>query len=76
MTRLVHVCDVCGQEQHETNHWWTLTIQHRKDGNILQLAPLGSIVPQDESFDLCGMQCMLGKVSEYAERVIREAQAV
>ena len=77
MQRAIYVCDECGAEQQQANHWWTLAVTYRSGGrgNTLALARLGTVAG-DETWDLCGMACMLRKVDEFARREIQEAQPV
>jgi hypothetical protein len=67
--RIINVCDVCGAEQQQANHWFSIVVT-RLDGKgvMLTLAALGSLFEPHENdvlFDLCGETCALKKVSEF-----------
>jgi hypothetical protein len=75
MKRHVYVCDVCGAEQQRANHWWTVVaFYHNQGGHVLQLGRIG-MLEGDKVSDVCGLECLFKKVSEFADQEIRRGSA-
>lgn len=58
----VYVCDVCGREKQQTNHWWIaytsgegFHIDKWRDG----------LADNDECQTLCGQECVIQAVNKY-----------
>lgn len=67
MQRTILVCDVCGTEQGQGNHWFVITLIDAP--RRLMLGPLGSedsILGENKLvLHLCGEGCVTKTVSEF-----------
>jgi hypothetical protein len=69
------VCDVCGKEKGETNHWWrinsiagsiSLEPAESSDKPVFGVLPANlPTVCEKRTLDLCGQSCVLKMVSEF-----------
>ena len=58
-----YVCDVCGKQKGEANHWWKIL---RVPGPRITVLPI-DLPKRDEQaaeFHVCGCECVNRKVSE------------
>jgi hypothetical protein len=71
--RRIFICDLCGQEQRQDNHWF----ESKVIGEALILAPMGKMPWQDAGTavqHLCGEGCTMRRLSEFLGAVLSENQ--
>ena len=75
MSRATQVlCDGCGKQRQETNHWWQVGIKKRRDGErfifaLIVAAPDATLDSSWREFDFCGQDCALRFISEQMGKV-------
>ena len=65
--RTVYTCDGCGVERQQTNHWWSVWIDHR-----LSTHPEFMIRPMElngTGMFYCGQACVVKALSEWFGRM-------
>lgn len=69
------ICDICGAERRQANHWWEAMLDNEGDVSSIEIFPLQTGVnetPDDfqffqssGAFLLCGEQCVHAAVTRY-----------
>lgn len=72
ITRIV--CDVCGKDRNERNHWFLVQI----DGETAQIEPLKShnieVVYPEYQWHICSLDCLKEKLRSYVESFIPQPE--
>jgi hypothetical protein len=65
------VCDRCGKQKQESNHWWTIEVFHDSERPDIRLTAGTISAPAlpAKCFDACGHECALKIVSEQMGKV-------
>jgi len=66
------VCDVCGTEKKETNHWFRADITLYGDLKFSRWNYDDPWINLGSTFHLCGEQCCQKKLSEWAAKGIAQ----
>jgi hypothetical protein len=58
------VCDVCGAQKQETNHWFVMRLTGSSEASFILSLHNADCNWDHTPVDLCGEACVLKKVSE------------
>jgi hypothetical protein len=67
MTRVVTICDSCGEERKESNHWWLIYPNDEDELVIQPLKHIGTRTSIKEKH-LCGESCVIKAVSDFMHK--------
>ena len=60
-----YICDECGTQKKESNHWWLLTIFECETGDKFEIGPWNEDDVQDGVKHLCSESCATKALSKW-----------